>query len=53
MTTPAPLDPSDFRRLPEPVDLDATVTSVDVTDVVPEPEDGQRENAWLLRNAAG
>jgi hypothetical protein len=47
---PQPLDPEAYRRLPEPVDLEETITSVDV-EPVPLEEDGI--DTWLLKNAAG
>jgi hypothetical protein len=46
-----PLDPEAFRRLPESIDLDDTVVSVDADPVPVEPDDGI--DAWLLKNAAG
>jgi hypothetical protein len=48
---PQPLDPESFRRLPSPVDLDATITSADADPVPIEPDDGI--DSWLLKNAAG
>ena len=48
----APLEPlpgPDFTRLPEPVDLDETVTSQDVVVVAPEKDDWQRENDWMIK----
>lgn len=46
-----PLDPAQFTRLPEPLDLDDTVTSSDSVVVAPEEDEGLRENEWLLRTA--
>lgn len=46
-----PLEAGRFRRLPEPVRLEDTVTSEDVTVVAPEGDESLRENAWMLRTA--
>jgi hypothetical protein len=44
-----PLHGRDFTRLPEPVDLDDTVTSEDSVVVEPEKDDWQRENDWMIK----
>jgi hypothetical protein len=46
-----PLDPEAFRRLPESIDVDDTVVSVDADPVPVEPDDGI--DAWLLKKTAG
>jgi hypothetical protein len=46
-----PLDPDAYRRLPEPVDLDETITSADADPPPNDPDDGI--DGWLLKNAAG
>jgi hypothetical protein len=50
MTDRAPLDPAVFKRLPEPVRLDDTITSEDTLVVAPEKNDELREVEWLLRS---
>jgi hypothetical protein len=50
MTEHRPLDPQQFRALPEQVSLDDTVTSAD-TVVVASTDDELREVNWLLRTA--
>lgn len=48
------MDPEkDFSKLPEPVRLEDTITSQDVTTPVPEDDEAFRENAWMLRTAGG
>lgn len=42
----------DFTQLPEPVRLEETITSQDVTAQV-EDDEAFRENAWMLRAAGG
>jgi hypothetical protein len=46
------VDPEQFRRLPEPVDLDATITSQDTVQVPPEKLEELQENEWLLRSSS-
>jgi hypothetical protein len=46
-----PLDPERFRHLPEPVDLDRTVTSEDTVVVAPDKDEETREREWFLRTA--
>lgn len=41
--------PGRFDKLPEPIDPEALITSVDVVQVAPEKIDEQREVDWLLR----
>ena len=38
-----------YRTLPEPIRLEDTVTSLDVTPVQPEKDDYWREVEWMLR----
>lgn len=46
-------DAADYRRLPEPVRIEETITSEEASDV-PDPTMGRdAETDWLLRNAAG
>lgn len=42
-----------YRKLPEPVRLEDTVTSFDVEPVPEEKDDYQREVDWMLRVAGG
>jgi hypothetical protein len=42
-----------YRTLPEPVRLEDTVTSVDVTPVQPEKDDYWREVEWMLKVTGG
>jgi hypothetical protein len=50
MTAHPPLDPDRFKRLPEPVRLEDTVTTTDSVVVTPEKNDELREVEWLLRS---
>jgi hypothetical protein len=49
---PQPIDPEQFRRLPEPVDLDATVTTRDGSEPAPEKLEELQEMEWLLRSSS-
>jgi hypothetical protein len=46
-------DENRYRALPEPVRLEDTVTSVDVTPVQPEKDDYWREVEWMLKVTGG
>lgn len=48
METPATRD---YTRLPEPIALEATITSTDVVVPQEEGDEDARERGWMLRTA--
>jgi len=53
MAAHAPLDPQQFRTLPEPVSLDDTVSEHESLSRTPEMDDEWREVQWLLKVTGG
>lgn len=48
METP---EPRDYTRLPEPIPLEAMITSTDVVVPQDEGDEAARERGWMLRTA--
>jgi hypothetical protein len=46
-------DATRFKKLPEPVKLEHTITSQDAVDHPEEKRDDVRETEWMLRTSVG